>query len=73
MVKTELTRIPATLIPGDGIGPEITAAVVDILEALSAPFDWDQQQGGMAAIEAGGDPGLTCCVKARAHTTGGNS
>src|SRR5215204_2179769 len=56
MADKERTRIPATLIPGDGIGPEITAAVVDILDALGAPFDWDQQQGGMAAIENGGDP-----------------
>jgi isocitrate dehydrogenase (NAD+) len=49
-------RIPATLIPGDGIGPEITAAVVEILDALGAPFDWDTQAGGMAAIQATGDP-----------------
>src|SRR5919206_506094 len=56
MADKELARIPATLIPGDGIGPEITAAVVDILDALGAPFDWDAQQGGMAAIEKGGDP-----------------
>jgi isocitrate dehydrogenase (NAD+) len=56
MADKERTRIPATLIPGDGIGPEITAAVVDILDALGASFDWDQQQGGMAAIENGGDP-----------------
>ena len=48
--------IPATLIPGDGIGPEITRAVVEILGALGAPFQWDEQIGGMAAIEAGGDP-----------------
>jgi isocitrate dehydrogenase (NAD+) len=48
--------IPATLIPGDGIGPEITHAVVEILGALGAPFEWDEQIGGMAAIEAGGDP-----------------
>ena len=34
-------RIAATLIPGDGIGPEITEAVVDIL-AAGAPFDWDR-------------------------------
>ena len=48
--------IPATLIPGDGIGPEITAAVVEILEALGKPFVWDAQQGGMAAVEKSGDP-----------------
>ncbi|MGH8705450.1 MAG: isocitrate/isopropylmalate dehydrogenase family protein [Burkholderiales bacterium] len=48
--------IPATLIPGDGIGPEITDAVTSILEALGKPFDWDRQEGGMAAVKAGGDP-----------------
>ncbi len=48
--------IPATLIPGDGIGPEITTAVVEILEALGKPFAWEVQQGGMAAVEESGDP-----------------
>ena len=48
--------IPATLIPGDGIGPEITAAVVQILDALGKPFAWEVQQGGMAAVEKWGDP-----------------
>ena len=48
--------LPATLIPGDGIGPEITAAVVEILDALGKPFAWDVQQGGMAAVERTGDP-----------------
>lgn len=50
------TKIPVTLIPGDGIGPEIMEAVVRVLDALGAPFDWDVQQGGMAGIKAGGDP-----------------
>jgi isocitrate dehydrogenase (NAD+) len=50
------TSIPATLIPGDGIGPEITAAVVEILDALGKPFEWDVQPGGMAAVEKTGDP-----------------
>ena len=45
-------QIPATLIPGDGIGPEITEAVVSVLDALGAPFAWDIQQGGLAGIEA---------------------
>ena len=48
--------IPATLIPGDGIGPEITTAVVEILDALGKPFAWEVQQGGMAAVEESGDP-----------------
>jgi isocitrate dehydrogenase (NAD+) len=49
-------KIPATLIPGDGIGPEIVDAVVQVLDALGAPFEWDRQLGGLAGIEAGGDP-----------------
>ncbi len=51
-----LAPTPATLIPGDGIGPEITAAVVEILDALGKPFGWEVQQGGMAAVEKCGDP-----------------
>ena len=31
------TKLPATLIPGDGIGPEIVKSAVDILEALGSP------------------------------------
>jgi isocitrate dehydrogenase (NAD+) len=49
-------KIPATLIPGDGIGPEIMDAVTRVLDALGAPFEWDVQQGGMAGIASGGDP-----------------
>ncbi len=56
MVTATASPIPATLIPGDGIGPEVTEAVVQVLDALGAPFAWDVQQGGLAAIEASGDP-----------------
>jgi isocitrate dehydrogenase (NAD+) len=48
--------VPATLIAGDGVGPEITHAVVTILDALGRPFAWDAQAGGMAAVAAVGDP-----------------
>ncbi len=48
--------IEATLIAGDGIGPEIVEAAVEILAALGAPFVWDRQLGGLAAIEAASDP-----------------
>jgi isocitrate dehydrogenase (NAD+) len=50
------TKIPATLIPGDGIGPEIMDAVLTVLGAVDAPFEWDRQVGGLAGIEACGDP-----------------
>jgi isocitrate dehydrogenase (NAD+) len=45
-----------TLIPGDGIGPEITAATLQVLAATGIEFTWDQQFGGMAAVERAGDP-----------------
>jgi isocitrate dehydrogenase (NAD+) len=50
------TRIPATLIPGDGIGPEIVDATLAVLEALQAPFDWDMQIAGLAGVKSSGDP-----------------
>src|SRR5271169_4522503 len=49
-------RIPATLIPGDGIGPEIVDATLAALDALGAPFEWDRQAAGLAGVEAAGDP-----------------
>ena len=45
-----------TLIPGDGIGPEITDATVRVLEASGAKFEWDEQLAGMAAVSAHGSP-----------------
>src|SRR5580700_6710458 len=48
--------IPATLIPGDGIGPEIVDATVAVLDALGAPFEWDRQIAGLAGVQSSGDP-----------------
>src|ERR1700726_4586298 len=48
--------IPATLIPGDGIGPEIVDATVAVLEALGAPFEWDTQVAGLEGGKTAGDP-----------------
>ena len=48
--------IPATLIPGDGIGPEIMKATITVLNALGAPFAWDIQTAGMAAVSEHLDP-----------------
>ncbi len=50
------SRIPATLIPGDGIGPEIVAATQIVLDAMGSPFAWEVRQGGMAAIHESSDP-----------------
>ena len=48
--------VPCTLIPGDGIGPDITEATVRILEAAGAQFEWDRRFAGMAAVEKFDDP-----------------
>ena len=45
-----------TLIPGDGIGPEITAQTVKLLEATGLRFNWDEELAGVAAVEATGTP-----------------
>jgi Isocitrate/isopropylmalate dehydrogenase len=47
--------IKATLIPGDGIGPEIVAATVEILDAMGRPFDFDVQNAGQRAFEETGN------------------
>lgn len=47
---------PVTLIPGDGIGPEITAVARRVLEATGVPFDWHVHDAGEAAIRASGTP-----------------
>jgi isocitrate dehydrogenase (NAD+) len=48
--------VPCTLIPGDGIGPDITDATVRVLEAAGAQFDWDRRLAGMAAVDKFDDP-----------------
>jgi len=48
--------IPVTLIPGDGIGPEIVTATLAALEALGAPFEWDRQIAGLEGVQRAGDP-----------------
>jgi isocitrate dehydrogenase (NAD+) len=45
-----------TLIPGDGIGPEITAQTVKVLEATGLRFNWDEELAGVAAVDATGTP-----------------
>jgi isocitrate dehydrogenase (NAD+) len=48
--------IPATLLPGDGIGPEIVDATLAVLDALGAPFAWDTQIAGAEGVKREGDP-----------------
>ncbi|MBN1445974.1 MAG: isocitrate/isopropylmalate dehydrogenase family protein [Candidatus Omnitrophica bacterium] len=45
-----------TLIPGDGIGPEITEVTKRCIEAAGVDIDWDVQQAGESALEKYGTP-----------------
>lgn len=45
-----------TLINGDGIGPEISASVMKIIEASGLKIDWDVQTAGADVIEKEGSP-----------------
>ena len=51
-----MSKIPATLIPGDGIGEEIMEATIRVLDALGAPFEWDVRKAGMTGLTESGDP-----------------
>ncbi len=45
-----------TLIPGDGIGPELVAAGCRVLEATGVDFEWDRQEAGAEIMETEGTP-----------------
>ena len=45
-----------TLIPGDGIGPEVTSATVRVLEATGVAFNWDTQDAGEGVMAKYGTP-----------------
>jgi isocitrate dehydrogenase len=42
-----------TLIPGDGIGPEVVASARQIIEATGAPIDWEERQAGASVFLQG--------------------
>ncbi|PYX35328.1 MAG: NAD-dependent isocitrate dehydrogenase [Acidobacteria bacterium] len=52
-----MTQSPykVTLIPGDGIGPEVTRAAVRILEATGVKFEWEAYEAGAQAFEKYGE------------------
>ena len=45
-----------TLIPGDGIGPEITKAMLRVVEATGADIAWDVQEAGASVMDEEGTP-----------------
>lgn len=53
MSETTISRIPVTLIPGDGIGPECVEAARKIVEATGAPIDWEVHEAGAEVFKKG--------------------
>jgi isocitrate dehydrogenase (NAD+) len=51
-----VTRPTVSLIAGDGIGPEITAATVRAVEAAGGALDWERVDAGAGAVAKHGDP-----------------
>jgi isocitrate dehydrogenase (NAD+) len=47
---------PVVLIPGDGIGPEVTRAACEVVRAAGAHVDWIEAEAGLLAAERYGDP-----------------
>ena len=54
------TTYKITLLPGDGIGPEVINEAVNVLDAVAAAsgfnLSYDEQHAGGAAIDAYNDP-----------------
>ena len=46
-----MARTTVTLIPGDGIGPDITEATLRILDAAGADIEWDRELAGLAGVK----------------------
>ena len=56
-----------TLIPGDGIGPEITDAVIEIIEKAGVEINWDVQHAGADVAEKEGTPLPTRVIESIKH------
>jgi isocitrate dehydrogenase (NAD+) len=51
-----MTRHKITLIPGDGIGPEVTGAAISVMRAAGVQFEWESFVVGAEALSRFGDP-----------------
>ena len=56
MVPQHTMRHRITLIPGDGIGPEVTRSVLQIIDAAGVQVDWEREDAGETAVEQCGEP-----------------
>jgi hypothetical protein len=50
VARNGIDATPVTLIPGDGIGPEVIAAAITVVEAAGLRIKWGRQLGGAACV-----------------------
>jgi len=51
-----MSKTTVTLLPGDGIGPEVSNAAVRVLDAAGADIEWERHIAGRDALEKYGNP-----------------
>ena len=51
-----MSKTTVTLLPGDGIGPEVSNATVRVLDAAGADIEWERHLAGAEALEKYGNP-----------------
>lgn len=56
---TESGKILVTLIPGDGIGPEVVNSAVNLIKATGAPIEWEIRHAGASVFKQGIPSGVT--------------
>src|SRR4030095_7626121 len=54
--RAAMSKTTVTLIPGDGIGPEVSEAAVRVLDAAGAEIEWERHIAGREAVEKYGNP-----------------
>src|SRR5436305_2133280 len=54
--ETPMSKTPITLIPGDGIGPEVSQATMRVLDAAGAELEYEIHIAGAEAVKQGGNP-----------------
>ena len=55
-----MAKHTVVLIPGDGIGPEVTNATKRVIEAAGGMIEWVELPAGAVALEQGHDNGCRC-------------
>jgi isocitrate dehydrogenase (NAD+) len=57
-----------TLIPGDGVGPEVIGAAVQVIEATGVKLQWDRQAAGLSALKRFGSPAPEQLIESMVRT-----